>query len=45
MLWWQKIGKVVNWVKLAIPKKSEPHFGEKDKKTWKMTKIGHFEPI
>ena len=45
MLWWQKMGKVVNLVKLAIPSKSEPHFGEKDGKTCKMTKAGHFEPI
>ena len=45
MLWWQKMGKVVNWVKLAIPSQSEPHFGGKDGKTCLMTKIGHFEPI
>ena len=23
------MGKAVNWVKLAIPSPSEPHFGEK----------------
>ena len=45
MFWWQKMGKVVNRVKLAIVSQSEPHFGRKDGKTCKMTKIGHFEPI
>ena len=45
MLWWQNMGKVVNRVKLAIPSQSEPHFGGKDVKTCKMTKIGHFESI
>ena len=44
-LWWQKMGKVVNRVKLVIPSQSEPHFGGKDGKTCKMTKNGHFEPI
>ena len=44
-LWWQKMGKVVNWVKLAILSQSELHFGGKDGKTCKMTKIGHFEAI
>ena len=44
-LWWQKMGKVVNQVKLAIQSQSEPHFGGKDGKTCKMTKIGHFQPI
>ena len=29
MLWWQKMEKVVNWVKLAIPNQSEPHIWEK----------------
>ena len=29
MLWWQKMGKVVNRVKLVIPSKSEPRFGGK----------------
>ena len=45
MLWWQKTGKVVNQVKLAIPSQSEPDFRAKDEKTCKMTKIGHLEPI
>ena len=45
MLWWQKMGKVVNRVKLTIPSQYEPHFGGKDGKTCKMTKIGCFEPI
>ena len=39
------MGKVVNLVKLAIPSQSEPHIGEKDRKTCKMTKISHLEPI
>ena len=39
------MGKVVNQVKLAIPSEFEPHFGKKDGKSCKMTKIGHFEPI
>ena len=34
-LWWQKMGKVVNQVKLAIMSQSEPHFGGKDGKTCK----------
>ena len=33
MLWWQKMGKIVNRVKLTIPSQSQPHFGEKDRKT------------
>ena len=41
----KKMGTVVNWVKLAIPSQSEPHFRGKDRKTCKMTKIDHFEPI
>ena len=45
MLWWQKMGKVVSQVKLAILSQSEPYFGGKDGKSCKMTKIGHFEPI
>ena len=28
-LWWEKIGKVANWVKLAIPRHSEPHGGKR----------------
>ena len=35
MLWCQKMGKVVNRVKLAILSQSEPHFGGKDGKTCK----------
>ena len=45
MFWWQKMGKIVNQVKLAIVSQSEPHFEGKDGKTCKMTKIGHLEPI
>ena len=37
--------KVLNRVKLAIQSQSEPHFGGKDGKTCKMTKIGHLELI
>ena len=44
-IWWEKIGKVVNWVKLAIPSQYELLFGGKPGKSWKLTKIGHFEPI
>ena len=36
MLWWQKMGKVVNQVKLTIPSQSQPHFGEKIEKYAKM---------
>ena len=32
MLWWQKMGKVVNQVKLTIPSQSQPHFGGKHRK-------------
>ena len=35
MLWWQKMGKVVNQVKLTIPSQSQPHFGGKDRKICK----------
>ena len=41
----KKMGKVVNRVKLAIWSEFEPHFGGKDGKSCKMTKIGQFEPI
>ena len=41
----KKMGKVVNWVKLAIPSQCEPHFGRKDGKACKLTKIGCFEHI
>ena len=44
-LWWPKMAKVVNRVKLAIPSQSEPHFWGKDRKTCKITKIGCLEPI
>ena len=41
MLWWKKMGKVVNWVKLTILSQSQPHFGRKDggnhRKSCKMT--------
>ena len=45
LLWWEKIGKVVNQVKLAILSQSELLFGGKPGKSWKLTKIGHFKPI
>ena len=45
MLWWKKMGKVVNWVKLTILSQSQPHFGGKDRKSCKMIKFGHFDPI
>ena len=32
MLWWQKMGKVVNRVKWAILSQSEPHFWGKIEK-------------
>ena len=44
-LWWQKMEKVVNWVKLTIPSQSQPHFGGNDRKSCKITKFGHFDPI
>ena len=43
-LWWKKMGKVVNRVKLTIPSQSQPHFGGKDRKLCKITKFGHFDP-
>ena len=45
LLWWEMIGKVVNWAKLAIPSQSVPLFGGKDGKSCKSTKIGHSEAI
>ena len=49
MLWWQKMGKVVNQVKLTIPSQSQPHFGVKlegkDRKSCKMTTFGHYDSI
>ena len=45
ILRWQKMGKAVNWVKLAILSQSQPRFGGKVRKTCKMTKIGRFDPI
>ena len=42
MLWWQKMGKVVNQVKLTILSQSQPHFGGKDRK---ICKNGYFDPI
>ena len=54
MLWWQKMGKVVNQVKLTIPSQSQPHFGGKHRKTYqidhfdsflaKFAIVGHFQP-
>ena len=45
LLWWEMIGKVANQVKLTILTQSELHFGGKDGKSWKSTKIGHFKSI
>ena len=39
MIWLQKMGKVVNRVKLAILSQSEPHFGEKMRKAAKWPKL------
>ena len=39
MLWWQNMGKVVIWVKLAILSQSEPHFGKKMEKHAKSPKL------
>ena len=39
MLWWQKTGKVVNQVKLAIPSQSEPDFRQKMEKPAKWPKL------
>ena len=44
-LWWENIGKVANRVKLAILSHSELLFVKKDGESWKLTKIGHFEPM
>ena len=35
----------VNQVKLTITSQFQPHFGGKDRKSCKMTKFGHFDPI
>ena len=37
--------RVVNQVKLTITSQFQPHFGEKDGETCKMTKFGHFGSI
>ena len=37
--------RVVNQVKLTITSQSQPHFGGKDRKSCKITKFGHFDPI
>ena len=42
MFWWQKIGKVVNRAKLAIPSQSEPHFRGKDAKNMQNDQIWLF---
>ena len=44
MLWWQKMGKDVNYVKLAIPSESEPHYGEKPAKWPKLTILSQCNP-
>ena len=45
MLWWQKMGKVVNQVKLTIPSQSQPHFGEKIEKCAKMAVLTQSKPL
>ena len=45
MLWWQKMGKVVNQVKLTIPSQSQPHFGGKDRKYAKMAILTQSKPL
>ena len=45
MLWWQKMGKVVNQVKLTILSQSQPHFGEKIEKYAKMAVLTQSKPL
>ena len=45
MLWWQKMGKVVNQVKLTIQSQSQPHFGGKDRKICKMAILTQSKPL
>ena len=47
-LWWEKIGKVAKWVKLAILSHSEPLQWEKIGKVASRAKLAipsHFEPL
>ena len=47
-LQWEKIGKVANWVKLAVPSHSEPLQWEKIGKVANRTKLAvpsHSEPL
>ena len=45
MLWWQKMGKVVNQVQLTIPSQSQPHLGEKLEKYAKMAIWTQSKPL
>ena len=45
MLWWQKMGKVVNYVKLAILSESEPHYGEKSAKWPKLAILSQYNTL
>ena len=44
-LWWQKIGKVANQTKLAVPSHSEPLLWEKDDQSCKSDEIGCSKPL
>ena len=44
-LWWEKIGKVANQVKLAIASHSEPLQWGKDWKSCESGEIGHSKPL
>ena len=47
-LWWEKIGKVANWMKLTIPSHSEPLQWEKIGKVANRVKLAipsHSEPL
>ena len=44
-LWWQKMEKVVNCMKLAILSESEPHSGEKPAKCPKLAILSQYNPL
>ena len=45
MLWWQKMGKVVNCMKMAILNESEPHYREKPAKWPELVILSQSNPL
>ena len=45
MLWWQKMGKVVNCMKMAILNESEPHYEEKPAKRPELAVLSQSNPL